>query len=130
MDRYTEASTVPFHSLHMGRKNTTEESHAVNTLQSRLSLIEQFSSMLPSRLLAHPTPFSPPSFYGKFVFGQESVLGGNPHFGRLTDIAVRKFQFQTGLEEDGKAGMITLGKLNERVAAIRKALGAPKPASA
>jgi peptidoglycan hydrolase-like protein with peptidoglycan-binding domain len=123
MDRFTEAATVPFRSLNMGRTNTPEESIAVSRLQNQLTLLEKNSFLLPTRLLARRTPFSPPSGYGPFVFGQETVLGGNPKFGRLTDIAVRTFQAQADLDVDGKAGINTLGKLSERVSAIGAAQG-------
>lgn len=127
MTRYEEASTVPFRSMHAGRRNTRDESFAVNQLQERLKTLETFGiQVLPTRLLARRGPNSPPSGYGPFVFGQETVLGGRPHFGRLTEIAVKKFQSQVNVEEDGKAGMITLGKLNERFDAIMKALAKPK----
>jgi peptidoglycan hydrolase-like protein with peptidoglycan-binding domain len=106
----------------MGRQNTKEESHAVHILQERLHTLQTHWVLLPTNLMARPSPFSPPSGYGPFVFGQETVLGGNPHFGRQTDLAVRKFQKQVNIEEDGKAGFNTLGKLNERIAAIEKAL--------
>jgi len=127
MTRYEEATRVPFRSLHLGRRNTKEESFAVNQLQERLKTLESFGiQVLPTRLLARRGPNAPPSGYGPFVFGQETVLGGNPHFGRLTEAAVKKFQSQVNIDEDGKAGMVTLGKLNERFDAIMKALVKPK----
>jgi hypothetical protein len=122
MDRFTEAATVPFRSLHMGRLHTREESLAVNRLQTFLQDLQSSSALLPTRLLARRTPFSPPTFFGPFNFGNESVQGGNPQFGRQTDLAVRRFQEQVGtLDVDGKAGMQTLHELLIRIAAIRQA---------
>ena len=121
MDRYTEAATVPFRSLHMGRLDTVAEMNAVNELQRRLNIVQPFWILLPTRLMARPSPFSPPSGYGPFAFGKES--GAFATFGRLTEIAVRKFQSQApkSLEIDGKAGIDTLGFLDELIEAIGKA---------
>lgn len=124
MDRFTEAATVPFRSLHMGRPHSPEESRAVARLQTRLKDLQLFSILLPAKLMVHRGGSNaPPSFFGPFEFGQESVLGGNPHFGRMTDLAVRRFQEQADIEVDGKAGMNTLFELQIRLDAINRARG-------
>jgi len=41
-----------------------------------------------------------------------------PFFGRRTDIAVKTFQNQIEVEVDGKAGMVTLQKLDELLVVI------------
>src|SRR5262245_57994870 len=114
MTRYEEASTVPLRSLHMGRAQTPAESKAVQLMQERLQFVAKWWHRLPSRLMARRGPNSPPSAYGPFFFGHEEKFFENlARFGRLTDLAVKQFQEQAGLEVDGKAGINTLGKLNE-----------------
>jgi len=50
------------------------------------------------------------------VFGQAEA--SPPLFGRRTDIAVKTFQKQIDVEVDGKAGMVTLQKLDELLVVI------------
>jgi peptidoglycan hydrolase-like protein with peptidoglycan-binding domain len=114
MDRYSQASTVAYSSLHVGRPHTEKEEQAVWRLQHRLDVLQNKWMHLPSHLMCRIGPGATPSRYGPFHFGDEFTLEGEgSYFGRLTDLAVRKFQEQADLEVDGKAGINTLGKLNQ-----------------
>lgn len=108
--RVREAATVPFMSMQMGKDIDT---FAVALLQASLKQVEVSSWFLPPRLLPRSRVNGKRVDFrwGPFLFERDEldkrVYGG----GTLT--AVCKFQRQDGLEVDGKAGMITLGRLDE-----------------
>jgi peptidoglycan hydrolase-like protein with peptidoglycan-binding domain len=116
--RCQEAGSVPFRSLRMGRPPTLDEAVANGRLQGALSHLQASSFKLPTRLLPRAGPNGPPTNWGPFVFGIENMPP--PRFGRMTDIAVKKFQTQANLEADGKAGMATMQKLDQLLVELQK----------
>lgn len=122
MDRYTQALTVPFQSLRMGRSDSPDESAAVANLQKNLNLLTTFWYLLPEDLQSSPGGVPNPEMIMKGVFGPyylgDEAEEGAAYFGPLTEQAVRDFQEEVRIEVDGKAGMNTLRELSFRVKII------------
>lgn len=114
--RLQRAASVPFQSMHMGRKDM--DGTSIGKLQQALKIIERESDRFPDRLLPHAGgPSAPPGIkWGPFDFffedGEDPGTVG-PVFAGNTDLSVRIFQKQANVESDGKAGMETLAKMDE-----------------
>lgn len=111
-NRIDEAANMPFHSMHMGRREADEGSLAVSGLQSALLKIQQDNNLL--------LPFFRPGLigsWGPFNISQNEL--DNASFGSTTDLAVKLFQKQHGfLDVDGKAGINTLRELDRILASL------------
>ena len=116
IDRLQRAAGIPFHSMQMGQDGGTE---AVFQLQGGLVEIELFNFFLPPRLkpVRVFSPFSA-NDWGPFEF--DGFERQQRQFDITTHLAVRKFQFQAGIDPDGKAGMQTLTKMDEILFFIEK----------
>jgi hypothetical protein len=119
--RLNQAASVPFHSLHLASKDNG--SSAVTALQAALKRIQDNSA----RLLF---PFFPDPQVAGFQWGPFNIAKedrDNAAFGTSTDLAVQKFQKQALLKVDGKAGMETLGKLDDMLAFLEIPAPPPSP---
>jgi len=122
MDRYTQALTVPYQSLRMGRADAPDERDAVATLQKNLNLLTTFWYLLPEGLQASPGGVPNPDMIIKGVFGPyhwgDEADEKAAYFGPCTEQAVKNFQEEVRIDADGKAGMNTLRELSFRVKII------------
>lgn len=105
--RLQEAASVPFRSLHFGGGDNEE---VVTRYQQVLESIQTFSFLLPDPLLPHPKGKNgPPGVqWGPFI-----PLDRRGFFGTFTQLNTMRFQRQAGLQVDGKAGMLTLPRIDE-----------------
>lgn len=107
--RMQEAAGVPFRSLQMGIDSNPDDG-TVADFQDGLKEIMLRSLQLPRKHLpVQRSTNEPPRSWGPFEFS--SFEDGK--FQETTFFAVKKFQEQAGLKADGKAGIKTLGRLDE-----------------
>ena len=112
-ERLKEAALVPFRSLQMGLDGDSEDL-SVSNLESNLRAIERNFSNLSAKHLPVPRSTNEPlRSWGPFEFSTIQFDQGN--FNEKTFFVVRRFQEQAGLKVDGKAGIKTLGRLDEIV---------------
>lgn len=110
-ERLKEAALVPFRSLQMGLDGETVD-FSVSNLESNLRFIQKHFAGLPAKHLpVQRSTNEPLRAWGPFEFSTVQFEQGN--FNEKTFFAVRRFQEQAALKVDGKAGIKTLGRLDE-----------------
>jgi hypothetical protein len=109
--RVKTAATTPFHSIHLASKDNG--SSAVTAVQQALIQIQLNSPRLVASFFFLPD-LDVSLTWGPFNI--EDAELDQAAFGTSTDRAVQKFQEQADLDPDGKAGMNTLGKIDDMLA--------------
>lgn len=110
-ERLKEAAIVPFRSLQMALDSDPDDL-SVSNLVSGLKTIESNFGNLPAEHLPVPRSTNAPlRSWGPFEFTVS--FRGDVSFDVKTFFAVRRFQEQAELKVDGKAGVKTLGRLDE-----------------
>ncbi len=110
-ERLKEAALVPFRSLQMGLDSDTVDL-SVSNLEANLRFIQKHFASLPAKHLpVQRSTNEPPRAWGPFEFS--TIQFEQDNFNEKTFFAVRRFQEQAGLKVDGKAGIKTLGRLDE-----------------
>lgn len=105
------AATRPFHSIHLASKDNGTS--AVAAIQKALIKIQLNSPQLVGSFFFLPDP-EVSRQWGPFNIADSEL--DQEAFGTSTDQAVQKFQEQADLTVDGKAGMDTLGKMDDMLA--------------
>jgi hypothetical protein len=107
--RMQEAASVPFRSLQTGLDSNPDDG-TIADFQDGLKEIMLRSNQLPKKHLpVQRATNEPPRIWGPFVFSPFE----DGKFQETTFFAVKRFQEQAGLKVDGKAGIKTLGRLDE-----------------
>jgi hypothetical protein len=124
--RANEAANAPFHSLRFKAWNS-DDAGAISLLQFALITIEAASP----RLLPKDRPTNPPfkgGPWGRFFLDNTDEFKVGT-YDMPTELAVRRFQDEAGLEVDGLAGMNTLRRLDKILVAVEKLpkIGPPSP---
>jgi hypothetical protein len=125
--RVNEAAHVPFRSLRFRGADNHDDAGAISLLQFALIAIEAASPRLHPKDRPTNPPFKGGPWGRFFLDNTDEFKVGT--YDTPTELAVRRFQDEAGLEVDGFAGMNTLQRLDRVLVAVEKLpkIGPPSP---